>query len=104
MHPDSSFFIEFPPGPLAFGNRYVDNSEATHLQTQYGVIRIITPTQCVMDRIAWYVHGNDLQSRDQAVLVARRNEIDWRAVKDWAQAEGINLESIESIQADSHMQ
>jgi len=49
------------------------------LKTQYGSLRIITPTQCVMDRLAWYAHGNDLQARDQAVLVAARQ---WRSGAD----------------------
>lgn len=71
-HPDSKFFLEFPPGPLSFGNRYIDSSKATTLKTQFGSLRIITPTQCVMDRLAWYVHGKDPQARDQAVLVARQ--------------------------------
>ena len=38
-HPKSRFFVEFPPGPLSFGDRYVDNNEATFLETQYGPMR-----------------------------------------------------------------
>lgn len=71
-HPNSKFFIEFPPGPLAFGEKYIDNSEAQTIQTRFGEIRIITPTQSVMDRLAWYVHGKDLQALEQAILVAKK--------------------------------
>jgi len=35
-HPESRFFVEFPPGPLSFGDRFVDNSDTTILSTQYG--------------------------------------------------------------------
>lgn len=88
-HPSSRFFLEFPAGPLTFGDRYVDSSEATTLQTRFGSLRIITPTQCVMDRLAWLIHGNDQQARDQAIMVARRQPIDWNAVYAWATSEGI---------------
>jgi len=100
VHPESRFFIEFPGGPLAFGNRYVENSEATTLKTQYGMVRIITPTQSVMDRLAWFVHGRDHQSRDQAIMVARRQKISWEGVFEWAEAEGIDREVVRKIQKE----
>lgn len=103
IHPTARYFIEFPPGPLAFGDRYVENNDTTHLETKWGTIRIITPTQCVMDRVAWFVHGNDAQSRAQAILVARHQEIDWDAINEWVEADGIDSAVIESIrdQAES---
>lgn len=100
-HPESRFFVEFPPGPLSFGDRYVDNNEATILETQYGPIRIITPTQCVMDRLAWFVHGNDKQARDQAVMVAKRQDIDWETMFEWAESEGIDPALIKKLQAEA---
>ncbi|MBO6558835.1 MAG: hypothetical protein JJ957_20375 [Pseudomonadales bacterium] len=100
-HPNSKYFIEFPAGPLAFGDRYIDSNEATTLQTQYGAVRIITPTQCVMDRIAWYAHGNDRQSRDQAILVATQQHIDWEQVFDWAEDDGIDSNLVSEIQEEA---
>lgn len=97
VHPESRFFIEFPNGPLAFGDRYVDNSEATTLHTKYGTVRIITPTQSVMDRLAWFVHGRDQQSREQAILVARQQQVDWDDVFEWAASEGIDSSIIREI-------
>jgi hypothetical protein len=76
-HTNSRFFVEFPAGPLSFGDRYVDSSDTTTLDTRYGSLRIITPMQCLMDRIAWLVHGNDPQSRDQAIMVAKHQQIEW---------------------------
>ncbi|MEX2126181.1 MAG: hypothetical protein WD795_19980 [Woeseia sp.] len=100
-HPDSKFFLEFPPGPLSFGNRYIDPSQATTLKTRFGSLRIITATQCVMDRLAWYVHGKDPQARVQAVLVARHQPVDWRDISDWAAAEGIDKGVIAGIRAEA---
>lgn len=100
-HPDSIYFVEFPAGPLAFGDRYIDSSETTTLQTRYGAVRVITPTQSVMDRIAWYVHGNDRQSRDQAIMVSKHQKIDWEQILDWAEAEGIDQNIVLEIQSEA---
>jgi len=97
VHPDSKYFIEFPPGPLSFGDRYVDSSKTTMLDTRYGKIRIITPTQCVMDRLSWFIHHNDKQACEQAVMVAARQEIDWNDVRSWAQAEGADAALVDEI-------
>ena len=49
-HPESDWYIEFPPSPLGFGDTYVDAQKIPKLDTIYGQIRIITPTLCVIDR------------------------------------------------------
>jgi hypothetical protein len=100
-HPDSTYFVEFPSGPLAFGDRYVGNEEATILETEFGPIRIVTPTQSVMDRLAWFVHGRDHQSRDQAVMVAKRQEIDWQEVFIWARNEGIEDSVVHALRVEA---
>ena len=97
VHADSEYFIEFPPGPLSFGNRYIDSSETTILETIYGKLRIITPTQCVMDRLSWFIHHNDKQAREQAILVAVHQEIDWHDVRSWAAAEGADVALVDEI-------
>ncbi|HEY3317761.1 MAG TPA: hypothetical protein VGK50_05010 [Coriobacteriia bacterium] len=89
-HPGTDYYVEFPPGPLAFGETVVAESEATTLQTRFGPLRIVTPTQSVMDRLAAYVHWNDNQSFDQAVMVARRRGIDWDALEEWARHERVD--------------
>lgn len=96
-HPDSKFFIEFPAGPLAFGSKYIENNEATTLDTNYGPVRIITPTQSVMDRLAWVAHANDPQSKDQAILIAKHQKIDWEEVFVWADTEQIDRELVAEI-------
>ena len=54
-----------------------------------GTVRIISPTDCVKDRLAWFYHSNDTECLEQAVLVARANEIDLAEVKRWSVAEGM---------------
>ena len=97
VHSDSDYFIEFPPGPLSFGDRYIDSSETTILDTKFGKLRIITPTQCVMDRLSWFIHHNDKQAREQAILVAAQQEIDWDDVRSWTDAEGADVALVDEI-------
>ncbi len=96
-HPDTRWFVEFPPGPLAFGDTSVDYEDALVLETEFGPIHIVTPTQSVMDRLAAYVHWHDNQARDQAIMVAKRHPIDWQALHTWAQREGADSSVIESV-------
>jgi len=51
-------------------------------------LRIISPTDCVKDRLAAYYHWGDRQSLEQAVLVAKNNEIDLHELERWSEAEG----------------
>lgn len=97
FHPNSDYFIEFPSGPLAFGNEYIDSSKTSLLKTTFGQVRIITPTQCIMDRLAWFAHGKDLQAKDQAIMVAKRQRIKWKELYEWAKNEGIAESIIDEI-------
>lgn len=85
-HPDSDYYVEFPPGPLAVGGSLI--TEWDELQTDLGVIQILSPTQMVMDRLAAFIHWNDPPSLDQAVLIAEKHSLDWEALEDWVSQEG----------------
>lgn len=93
-HPDSQFFVEFPPGPLAIGEEPVKQIVEKRLST--GILKVISPTDCVKDRLAGYYHWGDQQSLFQANLVATRNKIDMNEIRRWSLAEG-KLEEFEKI-------
>jgi len=86
-HPESDLLVEFPPGPLAVGEEPV--KQVDELTTATGILRIISPTDCVKDRLTWYYHDNDKECLEQAVLVAENNEIDLKEVLRWSIAEGM---------------
>lgn len=86
VHPSTPFFVECPAGPLMVGDEYV--REWAEHETKAGIIQILTPTQCVMDRLAAYFHWKDPQSLEQALLVARAHPVDLPAVAAWAAREG----------------
>jgi hypothetical protein len=86
IHPDTDFFIDFPAGPLAVGKEPVKEIDEHTLST--GVLRIISPTDCVKDRLLGYFHWGDRQSLEQAVLVASLNSVDLDEIERWANVEG----------------
>jgi hypothetical protein len=100
-HPGTEYYVEFPPGPLAFGDTVVPDTDAATLQTEFGPVRIVTPTQSVMDRLAAYVHWNDNPSLDQAIMVARRQAVDWPALYEWARREGVGPEVVDKVRSRS---
>lgn len=79
---ETEIFIEFPPGPLSIGNELV--KDIITIETDTGTLRIISPTECVKDRLAAYYFWNDHQSLDQAVLVSKFNNINIAEVKSWS--------------------
>lgn len=95
-HPESSFIVEFPPGPLAVGREPVGQVDEIKLTT--GLLKIVSPTDCVKDRLAAYYHWNDLQCLEQAVMVVQAHPINLRELRRWSVGEGKGREfsSIES--------
>lgn len=86
VHPQTKYFIDFPSPPLVIGNEPV--KEWDTLKSNEGRLYILTPTQSVMDRLAAYYHWNDLQSLDQAVMIASKHPIKLSKVKEWSKREG----------------
>ena len=85
-HPDTRFYLEFPSGPLAVGNEPVGTIEEIRLET--GILKMLSPTDCVKDRLAAFFHWNDRQCLQQAIWVAQEREVDWNEVERWSQQEG----------------
>jgi hypothetical protein len=96
-HAATDFYLEFPPAPLEFGGHTVQHDDLPPLQTRWGPLRVITPTLCVMDRLAAWWHWNDRQSWDQAVMVATHNELDYDELIAFARDEGADPADIEKL-------
>ena len=88
VHEDTELFIEFPRGPLGVGDAPV--KEVSSRKTETGTLKLLTPTDCIKDRLAAYYHWDDMQSLEQAVWVAQENEFDMKAVAAWSEAEGMS--------------
>lgn len=87
VHPASVWYVEFPSGPLSIGDE-VEVRIATK-RTAHGALKLLPPTECVMDRLAAFFHWNDRQSLDQAVLVAKKTAVDLARIRAWSRREGM---------------
>jgi len=87
VHEDTSLFIEFPRGPLGVGDAPVKN--IAKRTTETGTLKLLTPTDCIKDRLSAYYHWDDEQSLHQAVWVARENKFDINSVSEWSENEGM---------------
>jgi len=86
-NPESEFFVEFPPGPLTIGSYSVDEIVEINLPT--GRLKLLTSTDCVKDRLAAFYHWGDLQSLEQALLVANNQDVDYKDIEEWSRKEGM---------------
>ena len=89
-HPDTDFIIEFPAGPLAVGCEPVRDIEEMEFST--GRLSLLSPTDCVKDRLAAYYHWDDPQCLEQALLVAEAERVDFKEIQRWSGVENKSTE------------
>jgi hypothetical protein len=85
-NPETQLFVEFPDGPLSVGEEPV--KEISEFKLSTGTLRILSPTDCVKDRLCAFYFWNDLQGLEQAVLVAESQQVDLKEIKRWSKVEG----------------
>jgi len=95
-HPDTPYYVEFPSGPLAIGAEPA--GAVAQLEFATGSLRLLSPTDCVKDRLANYYHWHDRQCLEQAIMVATETEVDLGEVERWSRREGMG-EEYERIEA-----
>ncbi len=86
LHPECRYAIDFSPPPAAIGNQIV--KDPAEFKAKTGIVRLLTPTQSVMDRLAAYYHFDDLQGLNQAVLIVSGHRVDLKKVAAWSESEG----------------
>jgi len=84
-HLETEFFLEFPPGPLSVGSEPM--KEIVNKNFSTGILKMISPTDCVKDRLAAFYHWDDRQSLEQAMMVARAQEVDFLEIRRWSEKE-----------------
>jgi len=87
-HSDTEFFIDFISPPLSVGQEPV--KEISEINKGGRVLKLLSPADCVKDRLAAFYHWNDRQSLEQAVLVCKAIEIDLKEVERWSINEGMS--------------
>jgi hypothetical protein len=87
---ETTFYLDCAQGPVAIG--LAPPKEVRHLKFSTGELPLLSPTDCVKDRLAAYYHWKDGQSLDQAALVAEGHRIDMEELRRWSQREGFGQE------------
>jgi hypothetical protein len=88
VHEASKFTLEFPAGPLMIGNEVL--TTWTTLVENGLTLNILSPDDCVRDRLSWFLFYNnvDYSALEQALAVAIRSDIDIEKIKSWAVDQG----------------
>jgi hypothetical protein len=88
VHDDTIYSVEFPGNAVMIGNKPI--TEFAEITLGGNSLKLLTPTDCVKDRLAGYIHWSDQQSLFQAVMVAKNQPIHLEKVKVFCIAEGKN--------------
>ena len=87
VHPECKHLhIEFPSsGFLEIGED--NNIKPAEVECEGLKIKILSPTDCVKDRLASYIHFKARECLDQAVLVGKKHPVKLEAIKKWCKNE-----------------
>ncbi len=100
-HPESEFTVEFPAPPLSIGNREPVKADG-EITVNGTKIKLLSPTQSVMDRLCGFFYHRDRQCLDQAVSICLKQPVDLKDVEKFAKEEnemekhGIFIEALKA--------
>jgi hypothetical protein len=86
IHKKCPYLIDFVNPPVSIGHESVRRFKT--IKTKIGALQLLSPTDCVKDRLASFFHWDDAQALEQALMVAEGNTIDLKEIKLWAKKEG----------------
>ena len=87
IHPECQhLYIEFPGiVPLGIGEDYSIRPDEHKVDGK--IIKILSPTDCVKDRLATYMYFKDRDGIDQALLVAEKHPVNFASIEKWCKGE-----------------
>lgn len=91
-HPDCHHLVvEFPAGPISIGEDFNIKPDEHIFEGQK--IKILSPTDCIVDRLASYMYAErgphgERKTLEQAVMVARAQPYNLDRIKKWCMKEG----------------
>ena len=87
VNPDEELVVDIVRPPLAIGSEPV-RTAATIKAGRYS-LKLLTPTDCVKDRLAAFYFWNDRRGLEQAMLVCLAQKVSATAIGRWSRAEGM---------------
>jgi len=86
IHPQSKYFVEFPGNSTEIGDEKI--TEFSEKIVKGNILILLTPTDCVKDRLAATIHWNDQQGLVQAVSVACSQPVVFSKIEKFCKSEG----------------
>lgn len=86
-HDNADFTVEFPGSELVIGDEPM--KPEGEIKVGKFTLKLLSPTQCVMDRLAAFYHWKDRQSLEQALMVAQSHPVKLLKIKKWSENEGM---------------
>ena len=96
-HPDTQLTVEFPSAPLMIGDEFIPESQTEKMQTNQGTLKLLSPTDCVKDRLANFYYFHDKQCLEQALMVASRHPINQSDLDKWHENENLKDEYVKFL-------
>ena len=85
VHADTELFVQFVNPPVMIGHKHL--REPARLATRAGELRLLSPLDCVLDRLAWHLGSGDAETLAQAIDVARARSVPLGEIEAWLAAE-----------------
>jgi len=79
-------FIDFVSGPPGIGEDL--KIEPAEVKYDDQIIKIYSPTDCIRDRLASYIHFKAAECLEQAAMVAKKYPFNRAKIKKWCTGEG----------------
>lgn len=86
-HDETRFTVEFPGSELVIGDEPM-KAEGEIIEGKF-TLKLLSPTQCVMDRLSAFYHWKDRQSLEQAIMVASKHPVKLSKIEKWSKTEGM---------------
>ncbi|TGL63379.1 hypothetical protein [Leptospira sarikeiensis] len=87
IHPKCKhLFVEYVSPPISIGEDYQILPAEKEISGKR--IKLLSPTDCIKDRLASYVYFKARECLDQAILVAKRQPFLLKEIKRWCDEEG----------------
>jgi len=96
IHPKSKYFVEFPGSATMIGDEKI--TQFNERKVKSNILKLLTPTDCIKDRLAAYIHWNDKQGLEQAVLVAQAQDYSLKSIEKFCINEGSKKAYLDFIQ------
>jgi hypothetical protein len=80
------FSVDILNPPLSVGREQIKTVNTIDVDKM--ILKLLTPTDSVKDRLAAFYFWNDRQAFEQAKLIQAYNEVDFEEIRKWSELEG----------------